>query len=133
MENNSRNKSIALIVELFMLFSILLLVIVVITQTLVMTRGRSVQARHLNEAVIAAENTMEVVFANSDDGSVDQTFDMVFDGDGESGETYEVTVTTEEEKGKTGSFKVFEVTVSLKGSDKPLYTLKSGDYERGRS
>ena len=65
MENRSGNKSsIAFTVELFMLFGIMLLVIVVITQTLVMTRSRSLQARHLTEAVIAAENTMEIISAS---------------------------------------------------------------------
>ena len=68
MENRSGNKSsIAFTVELFMLFGIMLLVIVVITQTLVMTRSRSLQARHLTEAVIAAENTMEIISSSADD------------------------------------------------------------------
>ena len=58
MENETKSKSsIAFIVELFLMFAILLLVIVVITQTLMLTRNQSLKARHLTEAVIAAENT----------------------------------------------------------------------------
>lgn len=148
MENRSGNKSsIAFTVELFMLFGIMLLVIVVITQTLVMTRGRSVQARHLTEAVIAAENTMEIISSSADapadglkaadniSGVTEQgdtiECETVFDGKDGSGETYSISVITGSEAGEAGSFESYEVQVSLKDEEEILYSLKSGVYERG--
>ena len=149
MENRSGNKSsIAFTVELFMLFGIMLLVIVVITQTLVMTRSRSLQARHLTEAVIAAENTMEIISSSADDpaggleaaeniSGVTEKADMlecetVFDGKDGSGETYLISVIADSEKGETGSIRKYEVRVSLKDEEEILYSLKSGVYERGQ-
>ena len=149
MENRSGNKSsIAFTVELFMLFGIMLLVIVVITQTLVMTRSRSLQARHLTEAVIAAENTMEIISSSADDpaegleaaenisGVTEQgdtiECETVFDGKDGSGETYLISVIADSEKGETGSIRKYEVRVSLKDEEEILYSLKSGVYKRGQ-
>ena len=42
----NRKHNLAFIVELFLLFSILLFVIVVITRTLVLSRSRSLYAKH---------------------------------------------------------------------------------------
>ena len=149
MESSSENKSsISFIVELFMLFGILLLVIVVITQTLVMTRGRSMRARYLTEAVITAENTMEIITASADapadalekadniSGVTEQNgivkCEIVFGGEDGSGETYLISIASDSEPGDTGSLTTYDVKVSLKDREEVLYELRSGRYERGR-
>lgn len=126
-ERTGAKKNIAFIVELFMLFGIMLLVIVVITETFVMTRSRSLEAQHLTEAVIAAENTMEVVMAK---GISEEAEEVTFSGEGESGEVYRVTTVRNDEEERTGRFSEYEVKVFLKGEEEPIYTLSSGSYEK---
>ena len=55
-----KERNIAFIVELLLLFMILIFVIVVITQTFMKSRGQSLYARHLTEAVTLAEEVAEV-------------------------------------------------------------------------
>ena len=55
-----KERNIAFIVELLLLFMILLFVIVVITQTFMKSRSQSLYARHLTEAVTLAEEVAEV-------------------------------------------------------------------------
>lgn len=99
--NNKR--SIAFIVELLGLFILLILVIVMITQVFVMSRARTIEARHLTKAVMLAQSTAEAASSEKDltqladrlksmDGvqsaeysDADESIDIVFDTDGKSG------------------------------------------------
>lgn len=143
MGNSVKGKSsIAFIVELFLLFAILIFTITVITQVFVKTRTESLKARHLTEAVIAAESTAEVLSAASDEEDAgkllegmknasevkpsDGGFDLKVSCD--SGEVYDVSVTEDREKAETGTYTARTVEVKLSGEE--LYTLKTGDYDR---
>lgn len=147
MDNQTKKKSsIAFIVELFMMFAILLLVITVITQIFVMTRGESLKARHLTEAVIAAESTAEVLSAseNPKDAAVllggmenasdvkesEDGFDLKirYGGKERTGDVYDVNVTEDREKTSAGTYISRVIKVYLDGSE--LYTLTSGDYDK---
>lgn len=145
MENSVKGKSsIAFIVELFLLFAILIFTITVITQVFMKTRTESLKARHLTEAVIAAESTAEVLSAASDEEDAvkllegmdnasdvkpsESGFDLKVSCD--SGDVYDVRVTEEQEKGKTGTYTARTVEVSLSGTEEELYTLKTGDYDK---
>lgn len=143
MGNSVKGKSsIAFIVELFLLFAILIFTITVITQVFMKTRTESLKARHLTEAVIAAESTAEVLSAASDEEDAgrllegmknasevkpsDGGFDLKVSCD--SGEVYDVSVTEDREKAETGTYTARTVEVRLSGEE--LYTLKTGDYDR---
>ena len=142
MEESVKSKSsIAFIVELFMMFAILLLVIVVITEALVMTRNQSLKAKYLNEAVIAAESTAEVVrpARNADEAAalvekMENAADVSSDGDHVSftleykGTEYGVDVSMTGEAGKTGDFVERIIKVKSADSDEELYELKAGSY-----
>ncbi|MBR0398473.1 MAG: hypothetical protein IJI10_09425 [Eubacterium sp.] len=88
-----KERNIAFIVELLLLFMILLFVIVVITQTFMKSRSQSLYARHLTEAVTLAEEVAEVS-ASAEDlteaaerfGAMEQVLE-VQETQGESGET----------------------------------------------
>ncbi|MBQ9061624.1 MAG: hypothetical protein IJ121_02165 [Eubacterium sp.] len=88
-----KERNIAFIVELLLLFMILLFVIVVITQTFMKSRGQSLYARHLTEAVTLAEEVAEVS-ASAEDlaeaaerfGAMEQVLE-VQETQGETGET----------------------------------------------
>ena len=62
--NNKR--SIAFTVELLGLFILLILVIVMITQVFVMSRARTIEARHLTQAVMMAQSTAEAASSEHD-------------------------------------------------------------------
>ena len=62
--NNKR--SIAFTVELLGLFILLILVIVMITQVFVMSRARTIEARHLTQAVMMARSTAEAASSEHD-------------------------------------------------------------------
>ena len=62
--NNKR--SIAFTVELLGLFILLILVIVMITQVFVMSRARTIEARHLTQAVMMAQSTAEAASSEYD-------------------------------------------------------------------
>ncbi|MBQ6440009.1 MAG: hypothetical protein IJJ06_07680 [Mogibacterium sp.] len=99
--NNKR--SIAFIVELLGLFILLILVIVMITQVFVMSRARTIEARHLTKAVMLAQSTAEAASSEKDllqladrlkgmDGvqsaeysDAGGSIDIVFDTDGNPG------------------------------------------------
>lgn len=149
MENRSKEKnSIAFTVELFMIFMILLCVIVVITQVFVKTRGESIRARELTEAVIAAESAAEVAESAGDDGEREELLrqmegasDVKASGGavslcltyGDKGETprkYDVKVESSDKKTKAGTYTESTVTVSRAGSGEELYTLSTGRYEK---
>ena len=152
MENQTRSKSsIAFIVELFLMFAILLLVIVVITRALMLTRNQSLRAKHLTEAVIAAENTAEACTDAKDPDEAGERLaamecaskvqadgndiDLVisYDGDGRTRDTYLVHVSMDEEKTDKGRYQKSMIKVSLYGSGEELYTLTTGSYERSDS
>ena len=149
MDNRSKEKnSIAFTVELFMIFLILLCVIVVITQVFVKTRGESIRARELTEAVIAAESAAEVAESAGDDserkellrqmdGASDVrasdgviTLSLSYGGKGVMPRKYDVTVESSEKKAKAGTYTESTITVSRAGSGKELYSLSTGRYEK---
>lgn len=146
MEESVKSKSsIAFIVELFMMFAILLLVIVVITEALVLTRNQSLKARYLNEAVIAAESTAEVAAGAGDADKaaallkkMENASDVSAEGDSVAltleykGNEYKVDVSMAREPGKTGDFVDSTIKVGLAGSDEELYELKTGNYIRNK-
>ena len=62
----NNKKSIAFTVELLGLFILLILVIVMITQVFVMSRARTIEARHLTQAVMMAQSTAEAASSEHD-------------------------------------------------------------------
>ena len=149
MENETKSKSsIAFIVELFLMFAILLLVIVVITQTLMLTRNQSLKAKHLTEAVIAAENTAEACAGAEDadeaaelltsmestdkvkaDGN-DIDLTISYEGQDRTGDAYNVHVVLNDEETESGNYRKSTIKVSLADSGEELYTLTTGNYEK---
>ena len=64
-----KNRNLAFIVELLLLFVILLFVIVTITRTFMASRSQSLYAKHLTEAVCIAEEVAEITAAAPDQES----------------------------------------------------------------
>ena len=149
MENEMKSKSsIAFIVELFIMFAILLLVITVVTNAFMLTRNESLKAEHLTEAVIAAESTAETVSAaadaeeasaliskmagaegiKTDGGAI--SFVTKYDKDGASGDEYLVSVTLDEQETNTGQYISGTVDVELADTGEKIYTLTTGNYEK---
>lgn len=132
-------------VELFMLFGILLMVIVVITQILVLTRGQSLDAKHLTKAVIAAENTAEVTAAAEDADDAAELLAGVKNADNIKVEkdevaltltygkdSYPVRVAVQGSDTKTGRYTAYTIKVYLPDSDEEMYKLESGHYAKSR-
>lgn len=143
MENENKS-NMAFIVELFMMLAILILVIVVITETFVMTRGKSIRAKQLTDAVIAAQSTAEVIESSKDTEDAVRLLsgmENASDVEADAGEvrlsvkyankTYPVSISIKEDEGKTGTYKASEIEVMEPGTDEVLYTLKTGNYEKG--
>lgn len=145
MEKENRG-NIAFIVELFMMFAILILVIVVITETFVMTRSKSLRAKELTEAVITAENAAEITLASKDAedavrllSEMENAEDVALD-DGvvtlsvkQGNKVYPVTVSIDKKDVKTGTYTSGTVKVFHPGSTsgEPVYELDAGNYEKG--
>ena len=62
----NNRKRIAFTVELLGLFILLILVIVMITQVFVMSRAKTIEARHLTQAVMIAQSTAEAASSEKD-------------------------------------------------------------------
>ena len=149
MENETKSKSsIAFMVELFLMFGILLLVIVVITQALMLTREQSLRARHLTGAVIAAESAAEAAsgcgspeeaaeliskIENAEDVKADAgtvTYSVSYKDKDGTESRYKVSLDMDIEEKATGSYTESTINVSLDGEDEALYTLRIGNYEK---
>ena len=151
-----RERNIAFIVELLLLFVILLFVIVVITQTFMKSRGQSLYARHLTEAVTLAEEVAEVSASAADLTDAADRFDameqvqeisslsgegldLVMDFAAENGvhDRYRVELDWLEEKAADGSagasagsrFVTKQIRVYFAEETVPIYTLDSGDFK----
>ena len=148
----NRKKNIAFIVELFLMFVIMLMLIVVITRIFVTTRGESLRAKHLTEAVCLAEEVAETSFSEDADtieGAAEllemlsNVQEVTRDGDTikirmtmaeeelseeTSKDSYDVTLTLADEAGTTGNFVTGQIDVSLAGSDETIYSLDTGHY-----
>ena len=144
--NNKR--SIAFTVELLGLFILLILVIVMITQVFVMSRARTIEARHLTQAVMMAQSTAEAASsehdlallaekikdmdnvqsaeANVSGGSVD----IVFDTDGNpAGKDFCAVLHRSEEKRDSGVYTTdnIEVYYCVPGQlEGKIYNLSTG-------
>ncbi|MBR1780606.1 MAG: hypothetical protein IJ751_04285 [Oscillospiraceae bacterium] len=141
--------SIASIVELFGLFVILLLVIVVITETFVLTRGQSLRARHLTEAVTLAESVAEITSGADSperaaellgrmEGAQPPTVEgervvsrVDFAGQADAGDDYTVCLTLQADTGRAGSYVSEVIEVYFAQDDGAIYTLSTGNYIRG--
>ena len=149
MENETKSKSsIAFMVELFLMFGILLLVIVVITQALMLTREQSLRAMHLTGAVIAAESAAEAAsgcgspeeaagliskIENAEDVEADAgtvTYSVSYKDKDGTESRYKVSLDMDIEEKATGSYTESTINVSLDGEDEALYTLRTGNYEK---
>jgi len=146
--NNKR--SIAFTVELLGLFILLILVIVMITQIFVMSRARTIEARHLTQAVMMAQSTAEAASsehdlsvlaeklkdmdnvqsaeANASDGSLD----IVFDTDGkQTGKDFYLILHRDEEERDSGVYATDKIEVyycvpgQLEGK---IYDLSTGSH-----
>lgn len=69
-----------MITELLILFMMLVFVTVVITQSLVVSRSRSLKARRLTEAVILAENTAEAASASDSPDELASLLGSLYEG-----------------------------------------------------
>ena len=142
-------RSIAFIVELFLLFGILLVMIVVITQVFVTTRSQSLYAKHLTAGVCLAENVAEVYSSASGVeegyrlvGTMEQVSDMetteggiqfVMRSDEKGGSTdlFRVRLSGTEEKGSARGFLSGEISVYYDEDQEPIYSLSTGTYVKG--
>ena len=142
----NRKHNLAFIVELFLLFSILLFVIVVITRTLVLSRSRSLYAKHLTEAVTLAESSAEVIAAAGSQAEAERLFgglsqvtevrpsdgriELLMDFDGVSGgaDQYRAVILLAEERQTAGTYLAESIEVFYAEENDPLYTLETGAY-----
>lgn len=148
-------RNTAFIVELIIMFLLLLLVISVITTISMKTRQQSIDAKHLTEAVICAQNAAEVTAAASDAEScaarlekMEEAKNVKVNGSSVeagitsgSGEKLRLVIDVGTEKGSTGKYVTKDIAVFLdkdKGADakkagsaKPVYTLSTGDFVKG--
>ena len=146
--NNKR--SIAFTVELLGLFILLIMVIVMITQVFVMSRARTIEARHLTQAVMMAQSTAEAASsehdlsllaekikamdnvqsaeANASAGSID----IVFDTDGKpAGKDFCAVLHRSEEKRDSGVYTTdnIEVYYCVPGQlEGKIYNLSTGSH-----
>ena len=146
--NNKR--SIAFTVELLGLFILLIMVIVMITQVFVMSRARTIEARHLTQAVMMAQSTAEAASsehdlsllaekikamdnvqsaeANASAGSID----IVFDTDGKpAGKDFCAVLHRSEEKRDSGVYTTdnIEVYYCVPGQlEGKIYDLSTGSH-----
>ena len=147
MDNHTKDKnSIAFVVELFMMFAALILVIVVITGFFVMTRSESLRANNLTGAVRAAENTAEVLSRaesgaeaarliaemenaeNVDTDGGEVSFTLRHGSKEKTGTDFDIKVTLDSRKNDTGTYVTDTIDVSLPDREEKLYTLESGHY-----
>ena len=126
------------------MFVILLVVIVMITQTFVAARALSLNAKRLTEAVCLAEDIAEVSKGakNIDEETelieqMDQTRSataeggvikakMVFDGDSASEDEYRIKVVINSDALLYGTYVTEEISVYFGDDTDPIYVLNTG-------
>ena len=139
-------RSIVFITELLVMFVILLVVISVITRLFILNRSRSLDARHLTEAVILAEDTAEVISAADDE---DDAFELIksmevtesaeikdgaiecgmkFTGEDKKTDRYRVTVIINDDEKTRGSYRTGTILVYYGDGSEPIYTLDTGSF-----
>ncbi len=146
--NNKR--SIAFTVELLGLFILLIMVIVMITQVFVMSRTRTIEARHLTQAVMMARSTAEAASSEHDlsllaekikamdnvqsaeaDAS-GSSLDIVFDTDGKpAGKDFCVVLHRADEERDSGVYTTdnIEVYFCVPGKlEGKIYDLSTGSH-----
>lgn len=137
-------RSIAFIVELFLLFGILLVMIVVITQVFVTTRSQSLHAKHLTAGVCLAEEVAEVFSSadNVEEGyklveTMDRVSDVETAQDGirfvmesDAGEKatdhFHIQLKGEEVKQASGGLLSGDISVYYEEEKDPIYSLSTG-------
>ena len=140
-----KSRSIAFTVELLLLFVSLLFVIVVITKSFMASRGQSLAAKYLTEAVCLAEDVAEVTSSASGrdeavawlrelervrslkDTAERTEMEMQFAQDDRTG--YHVVLDWETEPSAYGVFTAETISVYHGGGAEPLYTMRTGDYQ----
>ena len=137
-----KKRNTVFIVELILLFLLLLLVITVITGTFMRSRGVSVRAGYLTDAVILAENVSETVLSADDRADAVRRLSAM---DGVSAVTEkEGTVVVSAALGKPDAADLYRIYVNMQETDgyldtetrvflreeeEPLYTLSAGVYK----
>ena len=146
--NNKR--SIAFTVELLGLFILLILVIVMITQVFVMSRARTIEARHLTQAVMIAQSTAEAASSEHDLSLLAEklkgmdnvqsveadasggSLDIVFDTDGKpNGKDFCIVLHRADEKRDSGVYATddIEVYYCVPGQHEgKIYDLSTGSH-----
>jgi type II secretory pathway pseudopilin PulG len=144
--NNKR--SIAFTVELLGLFILLILVIVMITQVFVMSRARTIEARHLTQAVMMAQSTAEAASSEHDLALLaekikdmdnvqsaeasDDSLSIVFDTDGNlTGKDFCIVLHRAEEERDSGVYTRdnIEVYYCVPGqTEGKIYDLSTGSH-----
>jgi hypothetical protein len=146
--NNKR--SIAFTVELLGLFILLILVIVMITQVFVMSRARTIEARHLTQAVMMAQSTAEAASSEHDLSILAErikdmdnvrsaeadvsggSLNIVFDTDGkQAGKDFYIVLHRDEEKRGSGVYVTDKIEVYYCVPEKPegkIYDLSTGSH-----
>ena len=146
--NNKR--SIAFTVELLGLFILLIMVIVMITQVFVMSRTRTIEARHLTQAVMMARSTAEAASSEHDlsvlaekikdmdnvqsaeASASGSSLDIVFDTDGKlTGKDFCIVLHRAEEERDSGVYVTdnIEVYYCIPGQPEgKIYDLSTGSH-----
>ena len=137
-------RSIVFITELLLLFVLLLVVISVIARISILNRSRGLDARHLTEAVILAEDTAEVISAAEDEEealelirsmNVTESAEaedgkilcvMRFTGEDDKTDEYRLTVSLNEEERSRGTLRTGTIDVFFGKDADALYTLDTG-------
>ena len=139
-----RKTNKAFITELLILFALLIMVITVITAISIKTRGESLKAKELSEAVICAQNTAEITASARDLSEASEMIsqmegagDLATEGGAVSftltsaeKSVYRVVLEAEPEEGPTGVYVREKISVYEPDDEaaEPLYTLETGNY-----
>ncbi len=140
-----RKRNPAFIVELLMLFILLLFVIVMITKTCVAARSKSLDARHLTEAVCLARDAAEVSLSAKDRTEAEERLRemdavremnvtaegvelIMASGRGGSSDVYRLVLTWQEEPSGNGNYTTGGISVYYGNDADPVYTLETGSY-----
>ena len=140
-------KNLAFIVELFLLFTLMLMVTTVLTKAFVSSRMQSLYARRKTDAVIIAERVAEIAMASDDledalkhISNMDSVSDLSSGGREVSfrsgvsendGETFRVQMQWDSKEGDSAVLNTCRITVLPEDGDEPLYVLDSGSFRKG--
>ena len=137
-----RRNDLSFIVELFLLFIIMLMVITVLTGIFVSSRNQSVYARRKTEAVIVAERVAEIAAASEDLESAAEIIsrmegvsELEISGhqagflssiSGEDGDVFRVSLTWDGTSEGSAALNEIDISVCCEDETEPIYTLSAG-------